>query len=408
MQIRQQALNLKSKATKKLDPYQISLPITTMIELKGIAWNHTRGFISVAATAQRFEELNPGIRITWEKRSLQAFADASLSDLCSQYDLLVMDHPHVALAAEDGLLLPYDEFLSSEFLHNQAENSVGKSHSSYNYKGKQWTLAIDAATPIATWREDLMEKHGMDIPKTWDDVIELATHGHVGFAAIPIDLLMHVYAFCDAQNGHLFESQHQLADESALRQSLEELKKLVSLCSPDFQKLNPIQTAEKMTRGNDVAYCPLGYGYSNYSRPYYASNKLKAGDVVSYAGNPLRTALGGAGLGVSSKTKQTHTCMQYAEFTASPGTQRGVFYHSGGQPGHRSAWTDDILNAETNNFFQDTLPTLDRAFVRPQYHGYMFFQDNASKVVHQAVIGEKSIDDAITLINDIYIESYNH
>jgi len=49
-----------------------------MIELRGIAWNHSRGFTSVVATAQRFEELHPEVRITWEKRSLQAFADSTM------------------------------------------------------------------------------------------------------------------------------------------------------------------------------------------------------------------------------------------------------------------------------------------------------------------------------------------
>ena len=98
-----------------------------MIHLKGIAWNHTRGFTSVVATAQRFEELNPEVRITWEKRSLQAFADASLSDLVSNYDLLIMDNPHVSIAAKDQLLLPFDDYLSADFIKELADNSVGKS-----------------------------------------------------------------------------------------------------------------------------------------------------------------------------------------------------------------------------------------------------------------------------------------
>ena len=81
------------------------------IHLKGIAWNHTRGFTSVVATAQRFEELNPNVRITWEKRSLQAFADASLDELTDNYDLLIMDNPHVSIAARDKNLLAFDDYL---------------------------------------------------------------------------------------------------------------------------------------------------------------------------------------------------------------------------------------------------------------------------------------------------------
>jgi len=46
--------------------------------LRGITWNHSRGFVSVVATAQRFSEMRPEVEIRWEKRSLQEFADAPI------------------------------------------------------------------------------------------------------------------------------------------------------------------------------------------------------------------------------------------------------------------------------------------------------------------------------------------
>lgn len=145
-----------------------------MTNLRGIAWNHTRGFVSVVATAQRFEELHPEVSIQWEKRSLQAFADASMAELADRFDLIIMDHPHTALAATEGLLLPFEDWLPAEFLSDQAANSVGGSHESYRFAGKQWTLATDAATPIATWRPDLMKQNGLALPQTWDEVLALA------------------------------------------------------------------------------------------------------------------------------------------------------------------------------------------------------------------------------------------
>ena len=48
-----------------------------MIDLKGITWNHTRGLLPMLATAQHFEETHPDVRLRWEKRSLQAFADSA-------------------------------------------------------------------------------------------------------------------------------------------------------------------------------------------------------------------------------------------------------------------------------------------------------------------------------------------
>src|SRR5690348_7161049 len=97
--------------------------------LRGITWNHTRGFLPMVATAQRYEELHPKVQIMWEKRSLQAFADAPIRKLAEDFDLLVMDHPSVGEAA--GFLFPLDEHLPPDFITEQALSSVGPSYDSY-------------------------------------------------------------------------------------------------------------------------------------------------------------------------------------------------------------------------------------------------------------------------------------
>lgn len=375
-----------------------------MITLRGIAWNHTRGFVSVVATAQRFEELHPEVSIQWEKRSLQAFADASMADLAAGFDLIIMDHPHTALAATEGLLLPFEDWLPADFLADQSANSVGASHESYQFHGKQWTLATDAATPIATWRPDLMPRHGLAIPQTWDEVLALASEGFVTVSAFPIDVLMHTYTFCEALGEAPFQ-ENRLASVGVLTQALEELARLVAYCDPACLNRNPIRTAEWMSvqcEHRAACYCPLAYGYSNYSRPGYAPFLLKAGTPVSFAGTPLRSTLGGAGVAVSAFSKHPQAAMDYAMFTATPGIQRGLYFQAGGQPGHRSAWTDDAVNAASSGFFHDTLTALDRALHRPQFPGYMAFQDAATPIAHGAVAGNRPLADAAREINDLY------
>jgi multiple sugar transport system substrate-binding protein len=375
-----------------------------MTTLKGIAWNHTRGFVSVVACAQRFEELHPDVSIIWEKRSLQAFADASLADLAAAYDLIIMDHPHTALAATEGLLLPYEDSLPAEFLADQAANSVGGSHESYRFQGKQWTLASDAATPIATWRPDLMEKHGLTLPDTWEDVLDLAKRGFVTVSAFPIDMLMHSYTFCAALGHSPFQDGSGVAPDQILAAALAELRKLTTFCDSACLGRNPIRTAEWMSQTTDprAAYCPFAYGYSNYSRPRYAPFLLQAGGLVTFKGKRLRSTLGGAGIAVSSKTKHRQASMEFALFTASPETQKGVYFQSGGQPGHRAAWTDDAVNDASNDFFRNTLQTLDESLLRPQFPGYMDFQDAATPVAHACVSGTVSPSAAATEINRLY------
>ncbi len=374
-----------------------------MTVLKGIAWNHTRGFVSIVACAQRFEEIHPEISIIWEKRSLQAFADASMEQLASAYDLIIMDHPHTALAATEGLLLPYEDWVDEAFLADQAANSVGGSHESYRFMGRQWTLATDAAAPIATWRPDLLEKHSLELPQTWEDVLELARRGFVTVSAFPIDMLMHSYTFCAALGSEPFKVD-QLAPNEILTAALTELRKLVALCDPACLARNPIRTAEWMSQSDDprASYCPFAYGYSNYSRPRYAPLVLNAGGLVTCNGRRLRSTLGGAGIAVSSETSHPQACMDFARFTASSETQKGIYFQSGGQPGHRAAWLDEAVNAASHDFFRDTLQTLDESLLRPQFPGYMAFQDEATPVAHAAVAGRMDPESAAVEINRLY------
>ncbi len=371
--------------------------------LRGITWNHTRGFTSVVAAAQRFEELNPDISIVWEKRSLQAFADASLTQLAAEYDLIVMDHPHTALAASEGLLLPFEDWLPAGFLKDQAAHSVGSSYPSYHFDDKQWALVTDAAAPIASWRPDLVERHQLTLPRTWEEVLELARRGFVTVSAFPIDVLMHSYTFCAALGYDPFSGEC-VAPDDVLAQALVEIRKLVVLCDPVCLVRNPIRTYEWMSQADEprATYCPFAYGYSNYSRPGYARHLIRTSQPVAFNGHPLRTTLGGAGIAVSAKTRHPRVATDFAQFTASPEVQKGIYFQGGGQPGYRAAWLDEVVNAASNNFFRDTLKTLDEALLRPQFPGYMTFQDAGTPVAHDCIAGKIRPADAAREINRLY------
>src|SRR6185503_7354177 len=129
------------------------------IVLQGITWGHSRGITPLLAVSQRYSELHPGVEIRWQKRTLQEFADFPIEDLTREYDLLIIDHPWVGRAAATNCVLPLNEYLPGDYLDDQLNNSVGNSHLSYNYDNKQWALAIDAATPAASCRIDLLERN---------------------------------------------------------------------------------------------------------------------------------------------------------------------------------------------------------------------------------------------------------
>ncbi|GMA60744.1 extracellular solute-binding protein [Alicyclobacillus fastidiosus] len=376
------------------------------VKLNGITWNHSRGYASVVAAAQRFSEINPDIEIMWEKRSLQEFADYPIDQLIDKYDLLVIDHPWAGFAYANSALLPLEKYLSKEYLDDQKEGSVGKSFESYNFNGSQFALAIDAATPVAAYREDLLKLQGTQPPQTWADVLKLARLKKVIFPAIPIDTLMNFYMLCVTMNGELFTDEGTVVDEYIGTQALEQLKELASLCPNDIFNWNPIQIYEMLTRNDDFVYCPFAYGYSNYSRQGYSRHNLVFDDLVSLNEyGRLVSTLGGTGIAISASCQNINEAVLFAEYVASPNCQKSIYFTSGGQPGHRSAWLDEEVNSLSNQFFKNTLPTLDRAYVRPRYCGYLYFQDHAGVIVQEYLRGNTSSKAVLDKLKNLYHQS---
>ena len=378
-----------------------------MTKLKGITWNHTRGLLPMVATAQRFTELNPGIEISWEKRSLQEFADASIEDLAKRFDLLVIDHPWTGFGADTKTILPLSDHLSAEYIKDQEINTVGKSYGSYVFHNKLWALPIDAATPVAAARLDILEKQGLKVPQTYDDLMALAKKGLVAFAGIPVDSLMTFYSFCCSLGEDPFQSQVKVISVETGKKALQMHRELAQLMNPANFKRNPIQVYEAMVNSDEIAYCPFAYGYSNYSRTGYSKNLLHFYDLVKLNNQPMISSLGGTGLAVSSFSQHIPEAIKYAEFTGSSQVQQNIFADNGGQPGHLQAWKSERINGVTHDYFKNTLPALERAFLRPRYSGHMYFQDHAGDVVRDYLMNGGDEELVLSAMDALYIKSLN-
>lgn len=375
------------------------------ITLKGITWAHSRGYTPLVAVSQRFSELNPGINIEWEQRSLQKFADAPLENLAEAYDLLIIDHPWAGFAATNGILLPLNEYLNEQYLENQAVNSVGFSHFSYNFNGFQSALAIDAASPIAVYRPDYFDKTKETFPKTFEDVIALAKKKKIAFAGIPLNLLMDFYMYCATVTDNLFKNEDEIVDSETGLEVLENMRELACYCTKDIFNWDPINIHEIMAKESDIIYCPYSYGYSNYSRRGYGHHLLKGSNLVLYKGHMLKGVLGGTGIAISSKSKHIPEAVMYAQYVASETIQKTIFTENGGQPGHRAAWLDKDNNNLTSDFFKNTLETLDNSYLRPRYNGYLQFQDYGGDYIQSYVKNGGNAKLILDELNNLYRKS---
>ena len=378
-----------------------------MKKLKGITWNHTRGLLPMVATAQRFTELYPDVEISWEKRSLQEFADASIEDLAKRFDLLVIDHPWTGFGAATNTIVPLSDHFSKEYIKDQEVNTVGKSYESYVFNNKLWALPIDAATPVAAARLDILESKGLKVPETYEDLLALAKKGLVAFSGIPVDSLMIFYSFCCSLGEAPFLSQEKVISNETGIKALQMHRELAQLMDPANFNRNPIQVYEAMVNTDEIAYCPFAYGYSNYSRIGYSKNLLHFYDLVKLNDQPMISSLGGTGLAVSAFSENLPEALKYAEFTGSSHVQQNIFADNGGQPGHLQAWKSDRINEITHDYFKNTLPALERAFLRPRYSGHMYFQDHAGDLVRDYLMNGGDEIAVLEAMDALYVKSLN-
>ena len=375
-----------------------------MITLKGMTWDHSRGFDPMLATSKKFQEThNNAVIIQWDKRPLQAFADRPIEDMTDDYDMIVIDYPHVGEVASKGLLQNLDLPKYSSHIEQLKKQSVGKSHESYYINNKQWALAIDAASQTACYREDLIPSY----PSNWNALLDLAKNKKVLWPLKPVHAISSFYSIYNNITTELMPDKKKFIDKNFGVETLTMMKAVSRELIIDCLTMDPIQTAELMTETNDFFYCPYIYGFSNYSRKNYRKYILKYINVINLSGKgPAGTHLGGTGIAVSNASKNKDLAIEYSFWIASAECQKSLFYESGGQPGNSVAWEDDKINKETNNFFRGTRKTLDLAWVRPRHNGYMRFQDESGNLINEYLQSEIKAESICEKLIDMYNESF--
>jgi multiple sugar transport system substrate-binding protein len=367
--------------------------------LKGMTWSHPRGYDPMVATAKEWAA-KTGVTIEWDKRSLQDFESFPVEELARQYDMIVIDHPHVGQVVAENCLAPLDVPGREAEREALRQGSVGRSYPSYEYAGHQWAFPIDAATQVMAYRADLI-----DPPKSWDEVVALAKADHVVFPLLPPHSMMSFFTLT-SNLGHPCSVEHgPLVDTATGIRAIEMLAEVAAHIEPSNFAMDPIAASEAMARPDaKVALMPLGYGYVSYAVPVFRPHELTFADIPLPGARG--SALGGTGIAVSAFSRHRDAAINYAYWVASAEVQRGLYASSGGQPGHATAWEDDAVNAAAGNFYRDTRKTLEGAYVRPRHNGYMAFQDAASKRLNAGLIGRENAATILADLDRLFRESF--
>jgi multiple sugar transport system substrate-binding protein len=378
----------------------------TQSALRGMTWNHPRGFDPLVACSREWRE-RTGVEISWERRSLQDFESFPVQRLARQYDLIVIDHPHVGQITREQCLLPLDGAAHERQRAAIAQNSVGGSFQSYVWQGRLWALPIDAAAQVQALRPDRLEAPAAD----WSTVLQLARQGRVQCPMRPPHNLMSLYTLCGQLGPPGQVEGPELLDPQTAIQAYEMLRELISHLHPACFSMDPIAVFEAMSeQESPIACVPLIYGYVSYAREEFRQARIAFADipVLRKGAPPVGSALGGTGIAVSAHASQPDAAMDFAYWISSAQVQKGLYAAHGGQPGNAAAWNDEAVNGPVFGFYRATQATLAGSWVRPRHDGYMHFQDVAAERLLAALRANEPPDATVTALNRLFRASLNN
>ena len=274
---------------------------------------------------------------------------------------------------------------------------------SYTYAGRQWALPIDAATQVMASRPDLM----CDIiPDTWEDVVSLPNKYSVALSLAGPHAILTLFSIAVSLGAE--PGAEQLLFPPKLGEAaLEILDAVYQRTAAASHLFSPIDILETMATSDNLAFCPLIYGYVNY-----ATTSDSARRVISFSNAPRITGssirgsvLGGTGIGLSKHCEVSRELLSHLHWLMSDETQTTFIPAHDGQPSARMAWNDYKVNSAWGDFYGSTLETIERAYVRPRYAGYIEFQKAASHIVRTGLETGASYSSTVQALEKVFEKS---
>ena len=170
---------------------------------------------------------------------------------------------------------------------------------------------------------------------------------------------------------------------------------------PTSLQWNPIQLYDCMAEENEIAYCPMAFCYTNYSRTGFRKNLLYFHDAPGIN----NAVLGGAGIAVTASCRHPEAAAGFAAWLCSNEIQASVYVRAQGQPGNKFAWLNEEANNRTNHFFTNTLATLSNAYVRPRYKDWPAFQQWLGETLHSFLVNDTPAERVLQQLQERYSAS---
>jgi multiple sugar transport system substrate-binding protein len=364
--------------------------------------------------ADEYEKRTPGVKVEVEvggatSEQQQQYLNTVLASKDSALDVILIDVIRPAQYAAAQWAEPLDSYLGAEkdavmakYLPAYREaNIVG---------GKVIALPYFADAQFLYYRKDLLEKHGVQPPKTWDELNAgaqkiMKAEGNAnlsGFqtAGAPIEGTVCTYLVpLWGAGGSLTDAAGKLtlATDAAKKpfQLWADLK-ASGVTPPNLAEIPTDRIRQNMQAGNLIYGMTWGYVWNRSQNDADSLVKDKVGVIPlpGFTTNAAATCIGGWQVAVSAYSKNKAEAVKFMRYLSSPEVSKMQAIAASHLPVFPEVYTDpDVLKA--NPWFKDALPVVQTSRSRPVSPNYPKVSEVMRTNMNAYLAGAKTADAAL-------------
>jgi trehalose/maltose transport system substrate-binding protein len=306
---------------------------------------------------ERFEKQNPDIRVKDE--TLPAATDEqhqfyviNLEGKSSDFDVFAMDVIWVQEFARAGWLRDLSHILPpesrDEFFRGPMEAVI--------YQDRVYAIPWYIDAGVLYYRKDLLEKYGFSPPKTWHELVRIASeitrkepglYGFIWQGKQYEGLVCNVLEYIWSNGGDVIKDGRVVIDSPENRQALTFMRDLIYRyrITPEFVTTTIEDSARHIFgRGKAVFMRNWPYAWNLFERDDSPiKGKVGVSALPNFPGYRSASTLGGWQLGISKYSNHPKEAERFIEFFTSYETQKTLSLNIGYKPTRRKLYKDEDL-----------------------------------------------------------------
>lgn len=372
-------------------------------QITGVTFAHPRITRPLRRISEAFSDASDSVEVIWNEHPLEAFEELSLCNLSERYDIFAFDHPLIGDALNGNCLVNLEASRPglSQLIAPQA---LGLSLSSYRVGSDAlYGVPFDGAAQVAAYVRSEFDNNPP--PRSLDELMSFIDERGQSSVAIPLRpahagcTLMTIAASIaplSASDSRFFLEPNRLSSAYSL------LSSLAKHINPDSFALDPIEMLDRMATESPIVYSPFTFGYGTYASELNLGRKISFADSLPVSGSPNRAILGGAGIGVSSRSPHKEEAIDFVNYLITSPDAHDLLQAERGQSGLRSQWKSTLDSELDRHFFEPTRNSMETGFVRPRYPGFVSFLKEFGSLFRSAHQDAMEPDAFVTRANEMF------